>query len=98
MDTATAALIATATERGNRQSALAAAIEYGTTRRLVGYMGDRRVEVIAEDGARTVLGAEASTGRYYIQTATGGVARADMYLSGTAALMARDVFAATHAA
>ncbi len=96
MDTAT--LLAAATERGNRQSALTAAIEYGTTRRLVALMGDRRVEVIAEDGTRTVLGAEASTGRYYIEIATGGVAGVDMYLSGTAALMARDVFAAAYAA
>ncbi len=98
MNADTAALLATATARGNRQSALVAAIEYGATRRLIGLMGDRRVEVIAEDGARTVLGAETSTGRFYIENAAGGVARPDMYLSGTAALMARDVFAATHTA
>lgn len=97
MDIDTAALLAAATARGNRQGALVAAIEYGTVHRLVSYMGDRRVEVIDEDGGRTVLGAEASTGRYYIEITSGGVPCAGMYLSGTAALMARDAFATVHA-
>ncbi len=92
----TAALVASAVERGNRQGALVAAIEYGTVRRLVSYMGDRRIEVIDENGGRTVLGAEASTGRYYIEIVTGGVPVAGMYLSGTAALMTRDAFASVH--